>query len=73
MTKEEAIAILEEMPTTDEQAEAVSIATDSLKDIPEGEWEYKDGHYGCTLCGHSEDEPLESCPNCSAKMTVGAR
>lgn len=73
MTKEEAITILEAMPRTEEETEAVTMATDSLKDIPEGEWEYKGGHYGCTLCGHSENEPLEVCPNCLAKLTVGAR
>lgn len=73
MTTEETIAILEDMPTTDEQAEAVSIAKDSLNNIPEGEWEYDGNRYGCMLCGHYEDSPLDRCPNCKAKMTVGAR
>ena len=73
MIKEEAIKWLTDMPVTTEEREAVSMAIDALNDVQYGEWERKDGHYGCTLCGHQEDEPLDSCPNCQAKMTLVSR
>ena len=82
MSREEALQILDTIPTIGEQVDALEMAIKALEQEPKiGRWIEKDGYdgdtyYDCSECGESwttiEGTPwnngMKFCPNCGARM-----
>jgi rubrerythrin len=80
MTREEALEILDTIPTIHEQVEALEMAIKALENQKTGHWEYvqydgnhKIGNYHCSVCRHIiiPFENQKYCPNCGACMKRG--
>lgn len=76
MTREEALAILDTIPTISEQVDALEMAIEALQERKTGKWidNSEDGYVGCPICGHlttceGNIEDLHYCFWCGAKMT----
>lgn len=80
MTKDEAIKILDTIPTIGEQVDALEMAIEALEVREFGRWinlektKYKGqslpfwGRYKCSECGEYGQEDFKFCPNCGARM-----
>lgn len=81
MTKEEALRILDWIPTKGDEVDALEMAIEALQEQKVGKWIEKDGfdgdvYYDCSVCGESWttiegtpwDNDMNYCPHCGAKM-----
>lgn len=76
MTREEALKILDTIPTIGEQVDALEIAIEALQaDRPRGAWlkvidhdGFLTKYYVCDKCGMLTADCSNFCPNCGAKM-----
>lgn len=81
MTKEEALRILDWIPTKGDEVDALEMAIEALQEQKVGKWIEKDGfdgdvYYDCSVCGESWttiegtpwDNGMNYCPHCGAKM-----
>ena len=75
MTREEALQILDTIPTIGEQVDALEMAISALENITIGHWkptrekdEWYDYEYECDKCGGIMLGESAFCPCCGAKM-----
>ena len=79
MTNEEGIKILKDCelnPCVPSDKEAVNVAIKALEHQKVGKWkkikaiQYFVGGYSCSICQTVEEQPLEYCNCCGARMEV---
>ena len=73
MTKEEALKILDTIPTIGEQVDALEMAIEALTAQKKGKWIYNplmSLGYQCSVCGNGV-LTYDFCPNCGADMRGG--
>lgn len=79
MTNEETIKILKDCelnPCVPSDKEAVNVAIKALEHQKVGKWkkikaiQYFVGGYSCSICQTVEEQPLEYCNCCGARMEV---